>query len=123
MCVCVCDVVVDGLFGWKDHQFRFGQVQLKVVVFHPCGYISKTVRDPRLLQELFMIMHLIGQIGLFLLQPCNVISALSYTYLLLYIPVDMQILHSGIDIMFLYYAHDLLSVLLQVGYILGCNSI
>src|SRR4029434_2773394 len=27
------DVVVDGLFGWKDHQFRFGQVQLKVVVF------------------------------------------------------------------------------------------
>ena len=41
------DVVVDGLFGWKDHQFRFGQVQLKVVVFHPCGYISKTVRDPR----------------------------------------------------------------------------
>ena len=41
------DVVVDGLFGWKDHQFRFGQVQLKVVIFHPCGYISKTVRDPR----------------------------------------------------------------------------
>ena len=41
------DVVVDGLFGWKDHQFRFGQVQLKVVVFHPCGNISKTVRDPR----------------------------------------------------------------------------
>ena len=39
------DVVVDGLFGWKDHQFRFGQVQLKVVIFHPCGYISKTVRD------------------------------------------------------------------------------
>src|SRR4029434_8515272 len=25
----------------------FGQVQLKVVVFHPCGYVSKTVRDPR----------------------------------------------------------------------------
>ena len=25
----------------------FGQVQLKVVIFHPCGYISKTVRDPR----------------------------------------------------------------------------
>src|SRR4029434_9675359 len=22
-------------------------VQLKVVIFHPCGYISKTVRDPR----------------------------------------------------------------------------
>src|SRR4029434_219920 len=39
--------MVDDLFGWKDHQFRFGQVQLKVVVFHPCGYISKTVRDPR----------------------------------------------------------------------------
>src|SRR4029434_6977900 len=23
------------------------RVQLKVVIFHPCGYISKTVRDPR----------------------------------------------------------------------------
>src|SRR4029434_10874740 len=34
-------------FGWKDHQFRFGQVQLKVVLFHPCAYFSKTVRDPR----------------------------------------------------------------------------
>src|SRR4029434_10000548 len=41
------DVVVDDLFDWEDHQFRFGQVQLKVVIFHPCGYISKTVRDPR----------------------------------------------------------------------------
>src|SRR4029434_6746664 len=41
------DVVVDGLFGWEDHQFRFGQVQLKVVIFHPCGYISETVRNPR----------------------------------------------------------------------------
>src|SRR4029434_3488668 len=41
------DVVVDDLFGWEDHQFRFGQVQLQVVLFHPCGYISKTVRDPR----------------------------------------------------------------------------
>src|SRR4029434_571766 len=41
------DVVVDDLFGWEDHQFRFGQVQLKVVIFHPCGYISETVRDPR----------------------------------------------------------------------------
>src|SRR4029434_4894048 len=30
----------------KDHQFRFGQVQLKVVIFHPCGYISKAVGDP-----------------------------------------------------------------------------
>src|SRR4029434_10411660 len=25
----------------------FGQVQLKVVIFHPCGYISETVRNPR----------------------------------------------------------------------------
>src|SRR4029434_4303903 len=41
------DVVVDDLFGWEDHQFRFGQVQLKVVIFHPCGYISETVRNPR----------------------------------------------------------------------------
>src|SRR4029434_2396447 len=41
------DVEVDDLFGWKDHQCSFRQVQLKVVVFHPCGYISKTVRDPR----------------------------------------------------------------------------
>src|SRR4029434_3770821 len=41
------DVVVDDMFGWEDHQFSFGQVQLKVVIFHPCGYISKTVRDPR----------------------------------------------------------------------------
>ena len=39
--------MVDDLFGWEDHQLRFGQVQLKVVIFHPCGYISKTVRDPR----------------------------------------------------------------------------
>src|SRR4029434_505438 len=28
-------------------QFRFSQIQLKVVIFHPCGYISETVRDPR----------------------------------------------------------------------------
>src|SRR4029434_9831257 len=41
------DVVLYDLFGWEDHQFRFGQVQLKVVLFHPCGYFSKTVRDPR----------------------------------------------------------------------------
>ena len=34
--------MVDDLFGWEDHQLRFGQVQLKVVIFHPCGYISKT---------------------------------------------------------------------------------
>src|SRR4029434_9200912 len=39
--------MVDDLFGWEDHQLHFGQVQLKVVIFHPCGYISKTVRDPR----------------------------------------------------------------------------
>ena len=26
--------MVDDLFGWKDHQLRFGQVQLKVVIFH-----------------------------------------------------------------------------------------
>ena len=39
--------MVDDLFGWEDYQFRFGQVQLKVVVFHPCEYISKTVRDLR----------------------------------------------------------------------------
>src|SRR4029434_1854738 len=31
----------------KTISSRFGQVQLKVVIFHPCGYISKTVRDPR----------------------------------------------------------------------------
>src|SRR4029434_3816497 len=41
------DVMVDDLFGWEDHQLRFGQVQLKVVIFHPCGYISETVRDAR----------------------------------------------------------------------------
>src|SRR4029434_1677084 len=41
------DVVGDDLFGWEDHQFRFGQVQLKVVIFHPRGYISETVRNPR----------------------------------------------------------------------------
>src|SRR4029434_808196 len=41
------DVVVDDLFGWKDLQFRFSPIQLKVVIFHPCGYISKTFRDPR----------------------------------------------------------------------------
>src|SRR4029434_5398202 len=35
------------LFGWKDHQFRFSQIQLKVVIFHPCGYIRKTVPDLR----------------------------------------------------------------------------
>src|SRR4029434_2525538 len=46
--VCIdIDVVVDVLFGWEDYQFRFGQVYLKVVIFHPCGYISETVRDPR----------------------------------------------------------------------------
>src|SRR4029434_5206240 len=39
--------MVDDLFGWEDHQLRFGQVQLKVVIFHPCEYISQTVRDPR----------------------------------------------------------------------------
>src|SRR4029434_3841177 len=46
--VCIdIDVVVDDLFGWEDYQFRFGQVQRKLVIFHPCGYISQTVRDPR----------------------------------------------------------------------------
>src|SRR4029434_3738496 len=41
------DVVVYGLLSWKDHQLRFGQVQMKVVIFHPRGYISETVRNPR----------------------------------------------------------------------------
>src|SRR4029434_2888772 len=46
--VCIdIDVVVAYLFGWEEYQFRLRQVQLKVVIFHPCGYISETVRDPR----------------------------------------------------------------------------
>src|SRR4029434_10808088 len=39
-------LAVFGLFGWEDQQFRFSQINLKMVILHPCGYIRETIRDP-----------------------------------------------------------------------------
>ena len=60
------DVVVDGLFGWKDHQFRFGQVQFT----HACMCVSVCVRAPHT--------HMQTQIGFILLtSPATPVKALA----------------------------------------------